>query len=266
MHSNSRTTDYHDEKRWLDVATVELKEIAGYTDRAYEKNIADLWATLLSRRSRICSAGPRASSATRRTGFGSLFRDAQNEFFMCEGVCRVAKPGTDIVCRQPGIGLDQAFLVRPFSELVEDKFHGNPSTSDHGLAEHHFRVEFNSIMSSHRGIAPMISAAPIDRCPSSSRGTSPHHHEASALLHREPSSTGNARGRRSAALRESEVERLQAALAERLGQVSIPSPNYLHFIRRQSRDYSPFRVGLAPAAAASFSHTYVPLFVRPYQR
>lgn len=37
-----------DEKRWLDVATAELEEIAGYTDRAYEKNVADLWATLLS--------------------------------------------------------------------------------------------------------------------------------------------------------------------------------------------------------------------------
>jgi hypothetical protein len=34
----------------------------------------------------------------------------------------------------------------------------------------------------------------------------------------------------------------------------------------QSRGYSPFRVDLAPSAAASLSHTYVPLFVRPYQR
>jgi len=39
------------------------------------------------------------SSATRRTGFGSLSRSAQHEFLMREGVGSVAKCGVDIVRR-----------------------------------------------------------------------------------------------------------------------------------------------------------------------
>jgi hypothetical protein len=95
------------------------------------------------------------SSATRRTG-SDRYPAALSTNSSCASES-VAKRSVDIVRRQPGICLDQALLVRPFGELADNQFHGNPSTPDNRLAEHHPRVEFNSIMSSHCAIAPVIS-------------------------------------------------------------------------------------------------------------
>jgi hypothetical protein len=68
---------------------------------------------------------------------------------MSQHVCGIADSRVNIPPRKSWICFNEIGLCGPVAKLPEDQLHRQPSSTNHRLPHHHFRIDFNSISSCH---------------------------------------------------------------------------------------------------------------------
>ena len=94
--------------------------------------------------------------------FGGISSD-EDDLLVSECVDRKSHGRVDVFAGEVPVCCEQVRFRRAFAQLAQDELNRNPRAADDGFAEHHIRIDVDSVRESHKA-RRLVGCSPVYCC------------------------------------------------------------------------------------------------------